>query len=270
MSASIPVSVIIATKNEESRLARCLAALGDFDQVIVVDSNSTDRTPAIAAEYGAELVPFVWNGHYPKKRQWCLDHLSLRHDWVFFVDADEILSGALVDEIRQCQFDRCGYFVTGVYLWRGRILRHGLQNNKLVLLNRHKFEFPVVTDLDIPGMGEMEGHYQPVLKGAYTDQRPGQLRMTLIHDAAQDEKTWIDRHLRYAAWERGMNRKNAWPVDPVLWRQRLKVVFRALPARDIIAFLHCYIGKGGFLDGAAGYDLACKRAQYYRMIGRAD
>lgn len=260
--SKIPVSVIIAAKNEERALPTCLSALHDFDEIIVVDSNSTDRTIELAGNAGATVLPFQWNGLYPKKRQWCLDHVPTRHDWIFFVDADEVLTPQLVDEIRHLPFDCAGYFVRGRYIWRGKTLRHGLKNNKLALFDRKKFEFPVVDDLAIPGMGEMEGHYQPVLRDSCHGMI-GQLRCELDHNA---EPEWLARHLRYAAWERGMNTQNSWPVDPVRWRQILKKTFRKLPARGMIAFLHSYIFKCGVLDGRAGFDFARKRAAYYRMI----
>jgi len=263
--SGIPVSVIIATKNEERNLPACLAALKNFDEIIVVDSGSTDRTAEIARKGGAAVIPFQWNNGYPKKRQWGLNHVPTRHHWIFFVDADEVLTPQLVDEISHLSFNCAGYFVRGRYIWNGKALRHGLKNNKLVLLDRRKFEFPVVDDLDLPGMGEMEGHYQPILR---TDGVIGQLHCELNHNAAQSEVEWLARHQRYAAWERGMNARNAWPDDPVRWRQVLKKSFRRLPARGMIAFLHSYILKRGILDGRAGLDFARKRAAYYRMITR--
>lgn len=262
----IPVSVIVTTLNEERHLAACLGALRNFDEVIVVDSGSTDRTAEIAREHGATLVEFAWNGHYPKKRQWCLDQVETKHDWVFFVDADEIVTAGLVNELAGLKFDRAGYFVKGRYIWNGIPLNHGLKNNKLVLLNRRKFQFPIVDDLDLPGMGEIEGHYQPVLRFSYKDADIGQIRAELDHDAAQSADQWLARHQRYAAWEAGMNARKTWPKDPVKWRQVLKTIFRAVPFRGEIAFLHCYIWKLGILDGAGGLDFARKRAAYYKMI----
>lgn len=264
----IPVSVIITTRNEEPRLAACLAALKGFDEVIVVDSNSTDRTPAIAVEMGARLVPFCWDGRYPKKRQYCLDHIPTRHDWIFFVDADEIVTPALVREIAALDFQCAGYFIKGRYVWNRRVLRHGVMNNKLALLDRRKFAFPVVDDLDLPGMGEMEGHYQPVLRPACRGERIGRLDCALIHDAAQDRRAWDARHQRYIQWERGMNARKAWPPDPVPLRQGLKTLFRALKGRGMIMFLYGYVWKRGFLDGWAGLDFARSRAAYYNAIGR--
>ena len=267
-TGKIPVSVLIVTRNEEKRIGRCLEALRDFDEVVIVDSGSIDSAAVLAVSLGARVENFVWNGRYPKKRQWCLDNLSLKHDWVFFVDADEVVTKELVEEIRTLQKDGAGYFITGLYVIDGKTLKHGLHNSKIVLLDRRLMAFPVVDDLDLPGMGEIEGHYQPVLKPAFRAAKIGALAAPLLHHAHDDPAGWEARHRRYAAWERGMNARNAWPADPIPWRQTLKRLFRALPARPAWAFLHCYVLKAGFLDGKQGFKLAAGRYRYYRMIGR--
>lgn len=265
----IPVSVLIVTRNEASRIERCIEALQGFDEIIVVDSGSTDGTAGLARTAGARVENFSWNGQYPKKRQWCLHNLSLRHDWVFFVDADEIVTPHLIKEIQSISFDRAGYFISGLYVIDGKIMRHGLRNNKIALLNRRRMEFPVINDLGLPGMGEIEGHYQPVLKPEFARTGIGYLRAPLLHHAHHDPAGWEERHRRYAAWERGMNARNAWPADPVPWRQALKKIFRASPARPLLAFLHCYVWKRGFLDGKPGWRFACSRASYYAMIKKS-
>lgn len=263
----VPVSVLISTKNEASCLARCLSALSAFSEVVVIDSGSTDDTCKIARDRGARVVPFTWDGRYPKKRQWCLDHLTLAHEWIFFVDADEVVTPALADEIattlQNPQHD--GYFISGLYVIQGRVLKHGLRNRKIVLFKRHAFQFPVVNDLDIPGMGEMEGHYQPVPVAGATI---GALRSPMLHYAYNSGEAWQSRHERYATWEAGMNAKGAWPCDPDLRRERLKRIFRALPCRGVIAFMHSYIYKRGFLDGRAGFWLARDRYHYYTLVAR--
>lgn len=267
----IPVTAIVATKNEEVAISRCLSALRDFDEVVVVDSGSVDKTVAIARQWGARIVSFVWDGRYPKKRQWSLDRLDLRNDWVMFVDADEVVTRDLAHEIRlifhfgpEC----AGYFIDGLYVWRGKVLRHGLRNSKLALFDRRRIAFPKVEDLDIPGMGEMEGHYQPVLKDAYCSDTIGRIDAPMLHYAAPNREEWDRRHERYAMWEAGMNVRDAWPEDPVVWRQRLKMLFRAIPLRAVAAFLHSYVLKRGFLDGREGFDFARARAGYYRLIDR--
>ena len=264
---SIPVSVLVTTRNEGQRIASCLAALSAFSEVVVIDSHSTDDTVLIAQSFGAKVVPFTWNGQYPKKRQWCLDHLTLTHDWVLFVDADEVVTPDLVDEIRAVvaspQHD--GYFIDGLYVMNGRVLRYGLQNSKIILFHRYKFRLPVVNDLDLPGMGEMEGHYQPVpINGATI----GYLRHPLLHFAYEGGEDWMSRHARYAQWEAGMNARKAWPVDPVPLRQIMKEIFRSLPCRGAIAFAHSYIWRRGFLDGYEGFALARDRYRYYTLVAR--
>ncbi|MGB0720330.1 MAG: glycosyltransferase family 2 protein [Bdellovibrionales bacterium] len=267
--ALIPLSVIVVTKNEEARLARCLSALFRFDDVWVVDSDSDDKTRAIAQQYGVRIADFTWNGAYPKKRQWCLETLDLKYDRVFFVDADEVVTPDIAAEIAALDFKLAGYFIRSRYIWNGKMLRHGLLNSKLVLFDRRKVEFPVVDDLDIPGMGEIEGHYQPVLKPQFAHETLGVLQHFMLHDAGDDRGQWAARHARYAQWEAAMIARDAYPRDPVWARQVLKTIFRRLPFRWVVAFVHCYVLKLGFLDGAAGFDFAESRARYYRMVARS-
>ena len=264
----IPVSVLVMTKEETPRLAVCLAAVRrDFAEVVVVDSMSGDGTADLARSYGARVEHFSWNGQYPKKRQWPLDHLDLAHDWIFFVDVDEIVTPDLIAEIAglfaKGPPERAGYFVHGRYVIDGRVLRHGLVNNKLALFDRRRVAFPVVDDLGLPGMGEIEGHYQPVprMPGA----RLGQLDAPLWH-RAYEGGNWLARHRRYAAWEAGMNARGAWPRDPSAWRQALKTLFRAMPGRGAAAFLHSFVLKSGWRDGRRGFRLARDRWRYYALI----
>jgi glycosyltransferase involved in cell wall biosynthesis len=266
----LPISVLIVTKNEEARIARCLESLGQsFGQVIVIDSGSGDATQEIARKAGAEVVSFHWNGLYPKKRQWCLETLPLRHEWVFFLDADEEATPGFLEELERIDWpgvDEAGFFVSACYVFGSRVLRHGLRNNKLCLLHRGRMEFPPVDDLDIPGMGEIEGHYQPTLKAGFEGACIGFLKAPILHYALADGPAWEERHKRYARWEAGMDAKGAWPHDPVPARAALKRVFKTLPFRPEAAFLHSYILKAGFLDGRAGLMLALSRWRYYRMI----
>lgn len=267
----IPVSVLITTKNEEVNMPRCLSALTDFAEIVVIDSNSNDRTCAIARDYGARVVSYTWDGRYPKKRQWCLDHLDLKHDWIFFVDADEEVTPEAVQEIhslfRNGAPQNAGFFVRGRYVWNGKILNHGMMNNKVVLLDRRRMVFPAIDDLDIEGMGEMEGHYQPVLKNP--SDSLGQVICPLLHFAYEDSAHWHARHTRYANWEATMTLRGAWPQDPSWKRDLAKRLLRRSFLRPSIMFLYSYIWKAGFLDGRAGFDFARSRYLYCRMIRKA-
>ncbi len=269
--SKIPVSVLITTKNEEKNIARCLGALQDFAQIIVIDSHSADKTCEIARDMGAQIVLYQWDGKYPKKRGWCLENLEIAHDWVFWVDADEVVTSELVAEIRAV-FDGeprvGGFFVRGSYVWEGAVLRCGLQNNKIALFNRHKMEFPVIDDLDIEGMGEIEGHYQPVFKNGIKGMI-GQLKAPLLHYAYEDKKGWEERHIRYANWEAQMNKRGSWAKDPIWWREMLKKRVRKSIFRPYIVFLYSYFIKFGFLDGKNGYNFAISRKNYCHLVIKA-
>ncbi len=213
----IPVSVLIVTKNESQNIARCLAAVQDFAQVIVVDSHSEDNTCDIARAMGAEVVLYRWDGQYPKKRQWCLETLKIGYNWVFWVDADEALTPEIVDELRSLFMEvreEAGFFVRGCYVWGGKVLRYGMQNNKIALMNREKLCFPVVDDLYVDGMGEIEGHYQPVFTEAGRGCALGQVAAPLLHYAGEDRAAWVRRHARYAVWEAVMTEPAAVTFPP--------------------------------------------------------
>lgn len=265
----IPISVLVTTKNEEDNIARCLSALKDFAQIIVIDSHSDDRTCDISQTLGAETILYQWDGRYPKKRQWCLETLDIHHDWVFWVDADEVVTEACIAEIRalfQVSRPEAVFFVKGQYVWEGTILRHGLRNNKLALINRKKIEFPVVDDLDIDGMGEMEGHYQPVRKAGFEGDVIGQITAPLLHYAYEDDAGWNARHKRYAHWESEMTKRDIWPEDPVLWREMVKIHLRTSVLRPYVMFLYSYVVKMGIFDGVKGYRFALSRKRYCELI----
>lgn len=265
----IPISAVIVTKNEARNIARCLSSLEAFSQVVVVDSGSTDETVALAHAAGAEVVSFTWNGAYPKKRQWCLENLSLRHEWVFFVDADEEATPEFLEALWRMDWSsvrHAGFFVKGAYVMEGRVLRFGLMNNKLCLLRRGRMEFPTVNDLDIPGMGEMEGHYQPVRCKGFEDAPVGCIGPFILHHALEDMEGWQARHERYARWEAAMDVRGAHPDEVTSVRRFMKNLFKAVPCRAELAFVHSYVLKLGFLEGLAGLHLARSRWAYYRMI----
>lgn len=261
----INISVIVVTKGEAANLPRCLRALEPFDDIVVVDSPTKDGSEAITQSLGARYVPFEWNGAYPKKRQWCLDHLPLKHDRVFFVDADEEVTSEICNEIAALDWNCAGYFVKGRYVVAGRVLRFGLCNDKLCLFDRRLMVFPVVDDLSIPGMGEIEGHYQPVLKDSARDQKIGRLKEGVLHHAMDDGQRYAARHDGYAQWEHGMREKNLYPLEPVLMRRALKKLFSVMP-KSSTAFIHSYIIKAGFLDGKPGLCFALSRYDYYKNV----
>ena len=264
----IPVSVVTMTRNEAVNLPHCLPALDRFAERFVVDSGSTDGTPAIAEAAGARVVPFQWDGRYPKKKQWCLDQLPFGQDWVLFVDADERLGGALVEEIAALMATgprHSGYFIDGRPVFLGRRLRFGAGNRKLALFDRRKTCFPSVPDLEVATMWEVEGHYQPVIAGTV-----GRLRHSLDHADDKPLAAWFERHARYADWEaalRSDGRMKELIARETGARRWLKMWFNRLPARPLLVFLYGYVLRLGFLDGGPGFQHALAQAYYYWQIG---
>ena len=96
----VPITIIIPIKNEAANLPRCLASVAWADQVFVVDSQSTDASVEIAQTFGATVFQFTMVGAWPKKKNWALDHLPFRHEWVFILDADEVLPAEAEVEFR--------------------------------------------------------------------------------------------------------------------------------------------------------------------------
>ncbi|WP_434618982.1 glycosyltransferase family 2 protein [Azospirillum sp. B2RO_4] len=283
--SGIPVSVVVMTRNEAANLPVCLPSLARFAECFVVDSGSVDGTPDIARSHGARLVPFRWNGRYPKKKQWCLDTLPFAHDWVLFVDADERPTVELVEEIARLMADspadgprHAAYWIDGRPVVRGRALRFGCWNRKLALIDRRRVRFPEQPDLDVASMWEVEGHYQPQVAGT-----TGRLRQPMDHDDAKPLSAWFDRHNRYSDWEAALRadgrmerlidgelEAGAGPfpgLSGLTGRRAQKRLFHRLPGRPLWAFLHAYVLRLGVLDGARGLDHALARAFYYWQVG---
>jgi glycosyltransferase involved in cell wall biosynthesis len=262
----IPVTVLVQTKNEAVGIRDCLKSLGDFDEVIVVDSNSVDETKSIARESGAAVVNFTWNGLYPKKKQWQLENLATKHPWVLFLDADESPSAALINELRLLGLsentDFGAFDLRLDYAFAGRVLRHGHRVVKRALVHRNRVEFPVMNDLDASGMGELEGHYQPTVQG-----KVGRLNGHILHDDQDPVRTWFDRHNRYSDWEAHIRRTTGTKRDIASSRSRQGEIFDRLPLKPLVFFLYSYVLRRGFMDGRAGFDYAFALSAYYWQIG---
>jgi glycosyltransferase involved in cell wall biosynthesis len=263
----IPVSVIVMTKEEERNIARCLNSVQRFEEIVVVDSGSIDRTCELAEGLGARIVQFQWNGGYPKKKQWTLENVEFASDWVLYVDADEVVTDVLAEEIAGL-FRRgpshSGYFVSYDYKFMDKVLAHGHRYEKLVLLHKRRAEFLDYDDLEAVNMWEVEGHYQPKVHGTI-----GKLGHRMIHSDAESLFHYFERHNRYSDWEAVLRAKGIFvhPDEATVGRRAwLKRTFDRLPAKGVAAFLHSYLFKLGFLDGRAGRDFALARGFYYWQV----
>jgi glycosyltransferase involved in cell wall biosynthesis len=263
----IPVSVVVMTKNEERNITRCLTSVANFAEVFVVDSASTDRTEAIAQEFGAHVIQFRWNGAYPKKKQWCLEHLPFSHDWVLYLDADEQVypeTALEIEGVVRSDPREVGFFVGYDYHFMGRTLRHGHRIYKLVLLKHQCGRFVDYDDLDVESMWEVEGHYQPVAQGP-----TGILRNRMLHKDHDDLFHFFEKLNRYSDWEATLRSRNALRHPTQAVKSRLRKAVQTLgdrtPLRWLAILLYSYIFKAGFLDGRAGLDYAMALSIYHAM-----
>src|ERR1035437_1949469 len=178
-SDSIAVTVVIPTRNEARHLARFRSGVRRFSEVYVVDSQSTDSTVEIARAFDADVVQFQYQGGWPKKRQWAIDSLPLENNWILLLDADEVLTSDLADEIEDSVNDPnfMGYQAFHQLSVLGRVLRFGGNGFwKLSLFRRGKGHFECRLKDQDQSMGDIEVHEHIVVDG-----RVGKLRHELPH-----------------------------------------------------------------------------------------
>jgi glycosyltransferase involved in cell wall biosynthesis len=263
---SVPVSVVVLTLNEEPNIRRCLASVGWADQVVVVDAGSADQTVAAAKSMGAEVVEQPWLG-FSAQREYALRMPQLRHDWVFFVDADEWVSPQFAAEISaRLEDPGCAGFAYRLRLvFMGTWIRHcGWYSGSWVvrLMDRRysKWDGSVV--------GERACVDGPVRR----------LDNDIVDEDRKGLAAWLHKHVRYAQME-GQRRGTA-----VSLRERLRVlseggssrpmvrsllkelVFPAVPAKPAALFLYMYVARLGFLDGRAGLRFCCYHAWFEMTV----
>lgn len=257
-SSLIPVSVIVPVRNESRNLPRCLEALSGFGEVYIIDSQSADGTVEIARTRGAKVVQFRYRGGWPKKRQWAMDTLPLMYDWVLLIDADEVVTAELANEIRRAiKNPACnGYYLALRMHFLGRQLRFGdARFWKLSLFRRGQGRFECRLSEQDDSMADMEVHEHVVVEGA-----TAYLKSPLIHRNLDSLSRYIRKHDEYSNWEcRVLLRNNdPYSLQPRLRgsqaerRRWLKKKFFAMPGFSVLLFFYRYILRLGFLDGIPG------------------
>ena len=274
--ARVPLSVLVPVKNEAANLHDCLVSVSFAKEIVVVDSESTDGTAAIAEAAGAKVVQFVWNGKFPRKKNWALENVPWQHEWVLIVDADERITPELQGEIRKaiCRrgvdgfylnrrfwfldgwINHCGYFPS----WNMRLFRHWLG----------RYEHVETGDNFLSGDNEVHEHVLLHGQAEY-------LSTPMEHYAYPDVATFLEKHRRYAAWEAAASKKlhgrtrerilRATPFGTAIERKRwLKKIVMKAPFRPSLRFLYHYVWRQGFRDGYRGWMLCRLLAAYERMI----
>ena len=267
MSARVPVSVVVPIKNEAGNLPRCLASIRWADEIFVVDSRSTDGSIEIAQQHGAQVVQFEFNGTWPKKKNWALENLPFRNDWVFILDADEVLPPEAEQEFAKAiaEADKiAGYWINRRFMFMGKWLRHSYYPNWNLRLFRHSLgRYEKLTSVDTRS-GDNEVHEHVIVPGAI-----GRLRCEMDHYAFPSVEVFIEKHNRYSNWEARVSAERRLSgsaarisSDEAGRRRKLKQFSQRLPFRPLLRFLYIYIWQKGFLDGWEGYYFARLHAVY--------
>jgi glycosyltransferase involved in cell wall biosynthesis len=236
------LSIIIAAKNEAHNIADCVNSAAFADEVIVLDSGSTDGTPEVAAKAGATVIATDWPGYGPQQSR----GIELaKSDWVLSLDADERISPALQAEILQAiqEAKADGFRLPRLSSLCGTFIHHGgwRPDYTLRLVRREK-----------AGFTHHFLHAHMTVDGTKAD-----LQESLIHFSYRDLDDVLEKLNRYASG-------NAKDLDA----KGVRGSFGKAISHGIWAFVRTYLFRAGFLDGRYGFILAFYNAEstYYKYL----
>lgn len=268
MNEKVPISILVPIRNEAGNLPRCLDSVAWADEIVVVDSRSTDDSCAIAKARGAQVVQFEFNGTWPKKKNWALENIPFKHDWVFILDADEELLPDAREEmaaiVANSHPELVGYWINRRFQFMGKWLRHAYYPNWNLRLFRHSLgRYEQLTSVATDS-GDNEVHEHVIVQG-----KTGRLKSEMNHYAFPSVEVFMEKHNRYSNWEAHValeqylhgNQPTLQHADAG-FRRRLKKLSHRLPFRPLFRFLYVYIWQKGFLDGWEGYYFARLHAIY--------
>jgi glycosyltransferase involved in cell wall biosynthesis len=269
----IPVTVLVTTRNEELNIEKCLKSVyGKFDQIFVIDSESSDRTVELAKKH-AEVLTLLYDHTriIPWIFQWGLENLPIRNEWVLILEADQEVPQDLFEEIKSILARplvvESGFYIRRKQFFQGKWIRFGGYGSKHLL----KLFRRSVSRLD-PDEQDTR---------VYVDGFTGKLRSSLIENNLKESSFlfYIQKHLRYAeafAREERLRRigRLKFKADPALFGTsdqrvlRLKSIYYRLPLyiRPLLYFLYRYFLLFGFLDGRTGFVFHYFQSFWFRLL----
>jgi len=257
---SAPISVLILTKNEETNILGCIDSVCWSDDIVILDSGSSDSTVSLAKSRGCRVFhrPFDnWADH----QNWAVRNVSFLHPWVFNIDADERVGAECTGEMVAAvaadgpvafRLRRKDYF-------RGVWLKHAtFYPTWLIRLYR-------------PASVEFQRLVNPVTVVAGP---VGNLQTHIEHwPFSKGISYWLERHNSYSTFESieylkrpSVSVRNLFSRDSNRRRQTLKGMFVRMPARPLLKFLYLYLLHLGFLDGRSGLHYCLLQSFYELMI----
>jgi glycosyltransferase involved in cell wall biosynthesis len=269
--ATLPLTAVVLTMNEEANLAACLKSLAGWTaDLVVVDSGSTDGTVQIAREHGARVLVHPFETHALQWR-WALAQLPTSTGWVFGLDADQRVMPELRAELERTLAsvppNVAGLYVKRRQVFRGRWIKHGGYYPKY-LLKLFRLSAVRVDDGDL-----MDHRF-------YVEGRTEKLSHDIIEDNQneRDIAFWVAKHNRYAvrhAREESQRRDDSrWPVAPRFFGTPdersawLKRAWYRLPlyVRPALYFFYRYVLRFGWMDGKQGFVFHFLHAFWYRLL----
>ncbi|MGL5079882.1 MAG: glycosyltransferase family 2 protein [Microcoleaceae cyanobacterium] len=259
------LSVYILTYNEELDIAACIESALQSDDVIVVDSFSSDRTVEIAQSYPVQVVQHRFESH-GRQRTWMLQEVPAQHDWVYILEADERMTPDLFAECLEAiqSQEIIGYYAAERVMFMGQWIRHSTQypRYQMRLFRKDQVWF------------EDYGHTErEVLNGPTSF-----LKETYPHyTCGKGMARWLEKHNRYSTDE-AIETVKQLESGTVNWqelllgrseverRRALKDLSLRVPLRPIVRFTYMYVFLGGWLDGRAGFTWCTLQAFYEYLI----
>jgi len=263
----LDLTIAIPVRNEEKNLPGCLEAIGkDFAQkIVVIDSGSTDRTKEITIEHKADILDFVWDGKFPKKRNWFLKNHTPSTKWILFLDADEYITEDFKKELREKlnAEDKVGYWLRYTIYFMGKKLKGGYPLKKLALFRVGSGEYEQIDEEKWSRL-DMEVHEHPVLTGEI-----GHIKNKIDHKDFRDIGHYVNKHNEYATWEaeRFINAsKNDSTTNNWTFKQRMKYrLMRSVWIGPVFLFCSFFL-LGGFKDGVRGLVFAIFKMSYFTQV----
>ncbi len=259
------VSVVILTLDEEINIAECVESCAWCDDVHVLDSGSKDRTAEIARSLGAR----VWYNKFTsfgEQRNWAIDNIPCKHEWIFHLDADERFTPELVNEIEGRLGEKppeAGFYAANQAIFMGEWIKwaSGYPTYQMRLFHRKRMRF-----VD-------HGHGQREQSGTLV----GRLDWPYVHHSfSKGLDDWFLRHNRYSTAEAieilqsTTSRLSVFAgllsTDSVERRRGLKRLAYWMPLRPQLRWLYTVFLQGGLFDGSAGLLHADLLGMYERMI----
>ena len=262
------LAVIIMTYNEEPNIAQALASVcGWADDVFILDSYSNDRTLDIARQFGCQVVQNKFE-NFAKQRNFALDHLPIRCEWILFLDADEWLPVVLKEEISALIInspEENGFYLSWRLIWMGRWIKRGYYPTWILRLFRY---------------GKSHCEERAVNEHLIVEGKTGKLRNDFMHEDRKGISEWIAKHNVYATREaqellntrttQGYREIDASLFGTQAQRKRWVryKVWNKLPPliRPIFYFFYRYVLAGGFLDGRNAFIYHFLQALWFPML----